>query len=491
VVLLASEAVNWPLPRGSAARLRPDTIIADAGRTLIGGWPRTAVFLAPDAARLTSPAQRDVTSAIYVSDDVSAALVGRLLETGIAYPVLETLPPVAACDLTVVVPVRDRPQQLDRLLAFLAGCSRVIVVDDASRDPAPVAASCEARGAHFVPLLSNCGPGGARNAGLALVRTPYVAFVDSDVVATPASLLALSRHFADPRVALVGPRVGGLESPKPNGIEVYEADRSSLDLGSVPALVRPFSPVAWLPAACLLGRVNALTGGFEEELRVGEDVDLVWRLVSCGYRVRYEPAVCVQHEHRAKVGLWLKRKAEYGSSAARLAQRHPGKVAPAVLAPWSVALILSLAAQRWWSLPVASACAALTFLKIRRRLGRSGQSAVVAARLVAAGSRAALSQAAGMALRHWWPAVLVASVCSRRGRRAFAALAIGDAAISWWRSRRHLGPLTLVVLRRLDHCAYGAGLWWGAARFKSPRALIPISAGAASKLLVSLRSRCH
>ena len=30
-------------------------------------------------------------------------------------------------------------------------------------------------------------------------------------------------------------------------------------------------------------------GGFAEDLRFGEDVDLVWRLVEAGHRVRYDP----------------------------------------------------------------------------------------------------------------------------------------------------------------------------------------------------------
>ena len=50
----------------------------------------------------------------------------------------------------------------------------------ASLEPHAVAQVAARHGAEVVPLAVNVGPAGARNAGLAAVRTPYVAFVDSD-----------------------------------------------------------------------------------------------------------------------------------------------------------------------------------------------------------------------------------------------------------------------------------------------------------------------
>src|SRR3546814_3886310 len=119
---------------------------------------------------------------------------------------------------------------------------------------------------------SNLGPAGARNAGLAKVSTPLVAFVDSDVTVTPDALLSLAKHFTDPKVALVGPRIiGTVHTDHPRWFERYDAARSSLTLGSVPGSVRPGAAVGWLPSACLVGRVEALGSGFAEDLRVGEE----------------------------------------------------------------------------------------------------------------------------------------------------------------------------------------------------------------------------
>src|SRR3546814_9526624 len=55
-----------------------------------------------------------------------------------------------------------------------------------------------------------------------------------------------------------------------------------------------------MPLHDVLPIVEALGSGFAEDLRVGEDVDLVWRLVAAENRVRYEPAVTAGHDVRGR-----------------------------------------------------------------------------------------------------------------------------------------------------------------------------------------------
>ena len=74
--------------------------------------------------------------------------------------------------------------------------------------------------------------------------------------------------------------------------------------------MRPGAAVGWLPSACLVARVDRLraAGGFAEDMRVGEDVDLVWRLVDAGLSQREAAAelgVSQQAVHsRLRHGLW-------------------------------------------------------------------------------------------------------------------------------------------------------------------------------------------
>ena len=71
-------------------------------------------------------------------------------------------------------------------------------------------------------------------------------------------------------------------------------------------------------------------------MQSGEDVDLCWRLIEAGARLRYEPIALVAHDHRTELRDWLARKAFYGGSAAPLSVRHPDKTAPVVISGWAL-----------------------------------------------------------------------------------------------------------------------------------------------------------
>ena len=463
-----TDARRPALPDGFTVRLSRHTRVVDDGAVLVGGSPIRISRLTPRAR----PHLRQ--GLLTVSDAASRALADHLLESGLADPVVSSSPDVDPSLATVVVPVRDRPRQLDRLLASLDGSGHhVIVVDDASADPRAVAAVAARHGAELVVLDENVGPAGARNAGLARVATPFVVFVDSDVVVEANAIPLLLRHFADPRLAMIAPRVLGFEAPGANWITRYEDARSSLDVGHEASIVRPRSRVTWLPAACLAARVDALGAGFDPSLRVAEDVDLVWRLVEAGHRVRYEPGAVVRHDHRATLRGWLGRKFTYGTGADLLAVRHPRDIAPVVLAPWAVGVLVALGAQRRWSLPVAIALLAVTVVRIERRASAVRHPYRLAARLTADGFVTAIAQGFALLLRHWWPLTAIGCLVSRRVRRAVVVAAVADTAWELARTRPRLDPLRFGLARRLDDAAYGAGVWWSAIRGRSPRALLP------------------
>jgi mycofactocin system glycosyltransferase len=302
-----------------------------------------------------------------------------------------------------------------------------------------------------------------------------VAFLDSDCVPAPGWLARLAGHLADPRVALVAPRIVAVPVDRPGWVSRYEAVASALDMGPHPAPVAPRSAVSYVPSAALLARRSALGDGFDESMRVAEDVDLVWRLVGAGWRVRYEPAAAVAHDHRGEPGEWLRRRAFYGTGAALLAQRHGSAVAPVVVSPWSAASWgLALTGRR------SGAVAALGVLgvataRLARRLARPGEPPPLAlsAALVARGTAASGRTLSRAVTRHHWPLAAVACLVSRRARRLTAAVALLDAVSAWWPHRRAIGLGAFAAGRRLEDLGYGAGLWLGALRTRDVRALLP------------------
>jgi len=458
------------LPAGFRVDLAAGVLSAHGGSLLVGGSPLTALRLSPRARSLLS------AQGITVTDAASGQVAARLLATNLGVPDLAAVAPAPAAELTVVIPVRDRPDQLDRTLAALAPLP-CVVVDDASLDSDATERVTRRHSAELIRLAENAGPAGARNAGLDRVATPYVAFVDSDIEVSAEVLLALTRHFADPEVVLVGPRVvGQVHSARPRWFERYDAAASSLSLGRTPANVRPGAAVGWLPSACLVGRASALAGGFDAELRVGEDVDLVWRLVARGATVRYDPTAVALHEVRPTMRGWLGRKFVYGSGGAGLAARHGNALAPAVLSPtYAVAAAAVLARHRWSPLLAALALAAGS-RAVHRGLPDVPDRGVVACRIATRGLGWAVRQESALLLRHWWPAAALAATRSRTVRKGLVTALAVDTVLAGTEQRhsdRLLAPGALLAGRRLDDLAYGAGLWWGAVKARSPRALAP------------------
>ena len=261
----------------------------------------------------------------------------------------------------------------------------------------------------------------------------------------------------------------------------YEAARSSLDLGPRPGPVRPLGRVAYLPSAALLARRSVLgvegVDGFDEDMPVAEDVDLVWRVLEGGWRVRYEPASVVRHEHLTTLGAWLRRKAYYGTGAALLADRHGSDVAPLVLNPWTTALTVAVLAQRRWSLPAAVLVCAGAAASMARKLAAGDHPLRTAASLTAFGTVSSLQQVGSALTRHYWPLAVLASTRSPRARRALVVAAVADAVLDHRRVRPDLDLVRFGLARRLDDLAYGTGLWAGAVRARSPRALVPAFRG--------------
>ena len=240
-----------PLPRGFRVELDPGTKQLSGG-ALFGGSPARAMRLTP-----AGQAALDELRAGPVSSGAAALLARRLTDAGMAHPVPRLRnEEQAQLDVTVIVPVRDRAQMLDRCLAAVGGLHPVVVVDDGSADPAAVAAVAARYGAQLCRRPMSGGPAAARNTALAGVRTDLVAFLDSDCVPPSGWIASLAPHLDDPLVAAVAPRI--VVPSATTAASRYEQVRGSLDLGERPARVLPSSRVAYVPTAALLVRSKAL-----------------------------------------------------------------------------------------------------------------------------------------------------------------------------------------------------------------------------------------
>ncbi len=429
----------------------------DDGTVLIGGSPLSVFRLSDAGARLL---ERIIVG--HPTPPGADRLTDRLLDAGAIHPRPERGPYTPA-DVTVVVPVRD--DDVTAVVAAAGDVKAVIVVDDASATPVSAA------GATVIRRVVNGGPAAARNTGLAAVTTPLVAFVDADCRPEPGWLDAVLAHFADDRVAAVAPRV---TSPEDGGsvLARYDAVRSPLDLGPTEARVRARTRVSYVPGAALVARADVLltSGGFDEDLRYGEDVDLVWRLDEHGLRVRYEPASLVAHRPRRTWRAWLTQRFSYGRSAGALSRRHPGAVAPVAVSGWSAAVwVLAAAGHPFAGAAVGAATAGALATKLQA-LDHPVQESM---QLAGTGHLFAGRLLADAVTRVWWPILLPLALFSKRVRRVLLAAAVVPALLEWSRTRPRLDPLRYVVVRTLDGMAYGAGVWWGAIEARTIDPLLP------------------
>ena len=328
-----------PLPVGFRLVRDRNTRTARDGSVLWGGTPVRLMRVTPAGAALAG----DLLNGVPICNERDGLLARRLLDAGLAHPV----PPDGALELEVVVPACDRLSELERCLVALSGLS-VTVVDDGSNDPAGVASVVARHRARLVSRECNGGPAAARNSGTAATSASVIAFVDSDAVVRSDALHRLARHFVDPLVAAVAPRI---RDPL-------------LDMGPQPASVRPRSAVPYVPATVLLVRRTDL--GFDEALRYGEDVDLIWRLVERGRTVRYDPEVVVEHP----AGRRLARRFAYGTSVGPLSRLHPdalrGPALAGMAAPLRIGTLLGSGLPASTAVRVAMAAPVRTVVGLGR-----------------------------------------------------------------------------------------------------------------------------
>ena len=219
----APDRASLPLPPTFGLTADPGTTLLDGGRVLLGGSPLRLLRVSSRARTVIDRWEAGATVGDRKGEPI---LARRLVSAGVFLP-RPGSPVFGPDDVTVVIPVRDRPGQLARLLSTLE-VTRRLVVDDASSDPARTRAIAEDAGAGVIALPANLGPSAARNAGLAQAGTPLVAFIDSDCVPEDGWLQPLLAHFNDPLVAAVAPRILPLAVTRPTFNEEMRAGHTNM-----------------------------------------------------------------------------------------------------------------------------------------------------------------------------------------------------------------------------------------------------------------------
>jgi GT2 family glycosyltransferase len=208
--------------------------------------------------------------------------------------------------ISVVLVVHNGATRIGRALLQLASLPErpsIVVVDNASTDGTADLVARRFPEVEVVRLRENLGAAG-RNAGVARVRTPYVAFAEDDSWYEPGAL----RRAADvldayPEIVLVNAHVLVGEQPKPEPIHE--------DMVGTPVPERrPGLPghriLSFMEGASVVRRsAYQAAGGFDSRLGIGgPEEHLAADLLAAGGELRYLPDVRARHvpDHGAPSG---------------------------------------------------------------------------------------------------------------------------------------------------------------------------------------------
>jgi glycosyltransferase involved in cell wall biosynthesis len=215
--------------------------------------------------------------------------------------------PEATCKVTIVCVPRDHfsdaAESLESIFANTDGPFDLVYVDGGS--PAPVAghlaAQAASRGFRLIRTERYLSPNHARNLGAAEVATPYMVFVDNDVVVAPGWLPPLVACAERTGAAIVSPlnfemkplhTIVHFAGGKAH-VDVVGAERHIVDKIVKKNFPKQSAPTECAEFHCMLVRTDAFraVGGLDPRLlSTRENLDFCMALREAGYEIWFEPA---------------------------------------------------------------------------------------------------------------------------------------------------------------------------------------------------------
>jgi glycosyltransferase involved in cell wall biosynthesis len=234
--------------------------------------------------------------------------------------------PVEAKLVSIIIPTFNGGSRIGRCLNALLNQTgprdfEILVINDGSTDnTAEVVA-----GYPGIKLISqsNAGPAAARNRGAQHACGTIILFTDDDCVPEPGWLEAMLEPFANPEVA----GVKGVYRTKQKEVlarfvQVEYEDRYRL-----------MSRHLWIDFVDAYSagfRRNCFLemGGYDTSFPVAcaEDVELSYRMSSCGWKMKFVPKAVVSHTHPHTLWRYLKKKYKFAFWRVHALRKNPGKV---------------------------------------------------------------------------------------------------------------------------------------------------------------------
>ena len=195
---------------------------------------------------------------------------------------------------------------------------KVILVDDGSEVPIRNHSDEFKKISQKIEIIrqENKGPGGARNAGVALANTKIIVFLDHDCRPHKDWIKNLIKPIIYDNAVAVG---GTVLTYEENNIISKFADFRELLRRPVKNKEGKITNIITANSA-FLRKIFNTAGGFDERLhKAAEDLDFTYKLSKLGYqnRLSYAPNSIVMHKHRSTFKDFWKQQFSYGFGSVR------------------------------------------------------------------------------------------------------------------------------------------------------------------------------
>ena len=229
-----------------------------------------------------------------------------------------------------IIPLYNRPEEIDELLFSLTKQNypkpfEIVIVEDGSDNNAKeIVESYRDRLNIQYFLTHNRGAGMARNYGMSQAKGDYFIVLDSDVL-VPANYLkkvkkALQSNYTD--------AFGGPDAAHPSFTPLQKAINfsmtSMMTTGGIRGKKKGIGK--FQPRSFNLGiskKAFESTGGFSS-MKIGEDIDLSFRLWEHGFETQLIEKAFVYHKRRTSIEAFYKQTFKFGSARPVLNKKYPG-----------------------------------------------------------------------------------------------------------------------------------------------------------------------
>ena len=230
---------------------------------------------------------------------------------------------------SIIIPVYNRPNEIDELIESLTKQDfsddfEVLIIEDGSENSSKeIVKNYENQLDLKYFFKENSGAGASRNFGMQEAKGNYFIILDSDVIVPKHYLSevknALEKNFTD---AFGGPDAAH-ESFTATQKAINYSMTSVLTTGGIRGKKKAVGK--FQPRSFNLGlskKAFEKTNGFAD-LKVGEDIDLTFRLWKNGFETQLIESAFVYHKRRSTVKQFFKQTFAFGTARPQLNKRYP------------------------------------------------------------------------------------------------------------------------------------------------------------------------